>query len=52
MREQLVPISSRRYDIMRFSVLGFRSDIRIEFQVPVFKLSMVIFVSMDFCSSS
>ena len=48
MREQLVPISSRRYDIMRFSVLGFRSDIRIELQVPVFILAIIIFVSLDF----
>ena len=37
---------SVRNDIMRFSVLGFRSDIRIELQAPVisYKLIMFLFV--------
>ena len=26
------------YDIMRFSVLGLRSDLRMELQAPVFKI--------------
>ena len=37
--ESLVSLLSLlRNDIMRFSVLGFRSDIRIELQAPVISL--------------